>query len=113
MKRIDYLFIENNLLYIYEEMLTQDMSEYDIEGYNTWQGTMEQIFEFIDLAGEYALAYEYIIHDLRELPYKLSGKASIKLLELGLIFRYKSELEEDVVFDLRECCKDCEKTKEI
>jgi hypothetical protein len=101
MKQINYQFIENNLLYIYNEILKQDMSNFNKDEFATWKETMEQIYEFIDLAGEYELAYEYIIWQLNNLPYKISGKASIKLLELGLLFKYKTEDDKDKVFDFR------------
>ena len=116
MKNIDWQFIENNLLFIYQEMLTQgevnnsssvreltkEEIAFGITRIPTWQESMEQLFEYIDVAGEYELAYEAIIWDLENLTYHLSGKASIKLLELGLIFKYKSELEEDNIFDFRQ-----------
>lgn len=102
MKKIDWQFIENNLLFIYHEVLKQDMNKYNKIGVATWQKTMDQIYEFIDLAGEYGLAYEFLIWQIDNLPYTLSGKASIKLLELGLIFKYKTEDDKDKVFDFRE-----------
>ncbi len=105
---VDWKFTEDNLLYIFNEMKIQNMSKYNCEGCNTWKGTIDQIYEFIDLAGEYALAYEFIIFELERLPYKISGKASIKLLELAVIFKYKSEDKDDECFDFRERCKDCD-----
>ncbi|EGH45014.1 hypothetical protein ALO42_102596 [Pseudomonas syringae pv. atrofaciens] len=39
---------------------------------------------------------------LETLPFKLSGVASVKLLEVGLIFGFKTEAEEDMKFDRRE-----------
>ncbi|RMV01494.1 hypothetical protein ALP19_102237 [Pseudomonas syringae pv. tomato] len=40
---------------------------------------------------------------LERLPFKLSGRASVKLLEVGLIFGFKTEMEADMKFDRRDC----------
>ena len=98
---IDWQLIENNLLNIYDELKNQDMSKYDDNEQLSYEDGMKQIFEFIDLAGEYGLAYEYLTGYLEDYPCTLSGKAAVKLLELGLIFKYKTENEEDVMFDSR------------
>ena len=52
-------------------------------------------------AGEYGLVYENVVSKLEASPFKLSGKAAIKLLEVGLIFGFKTESESDKEFDRR------------
>jgi hypothetical protein len=62
---------------------------------------MKQIREYIEVAGEYGLAYDLIVAELEVHPFVLSGKAAISLLELGLLIGYKSDEEKDGVFDRR------------
>lgn len=67
----------------------------------SFRDQMEQIHEYIADAGEYGLAYESIIANLEQIPFTLSGVAAVKLLEVGLIMRYKTERPQDQVFDMR------------
>lgn len=62
---------------------------------------MSQIREFIEHAGEYGLAYEYIVSAIESHPFQLSAKAAVSLLELGLLLGFKSNRERDAPFDLR------------
>ena len=62
---------------------------------------MKQMHEYIEAAGEYGIAYESLIATIDKLPFVLSGKAAISLLELGLLFRYKTDRKEDSLFDAR------------
>lgn len=62
---------------------------------------MEQLRQYIEYAGEYAVAYESIVATLEEIPFVLSGPAAIKLLEVGLLMRYKTGRPEDSEFDNR------------
>ena len=57
---------------------------------------------FIEVAGEYGLAYEYLVGAIELHPFVLSGKAVISLLELGLVFGFKSDRPEDRAFDRRD-----------
>jgi hypothetical protein len=102
-KQSDHEIIESNLMLVLEEMEGQpevgrsyppDLMPYEEE--------MAQIREFIDLAGEYGLAFEYINGALERFPYRISGKAAIKLLEVGLLMGFKSEGDEDKRFDRRQ-----------
>lgn len=61
---------------------------------------MKQIREFVEV-GEYGIAYESMVAHLEALPFVLSGKAAVSLLELGLLFGFKTEREEDREFDRR------------
>jgi hypothetical protein len=60
-----------------------------------------QIREFIELAGEYSIAYECLVCLLEFREFKISGPAAIKLLEIGLLLRFKTEREEDREYDNR------------
>lgn len=66
-----------------------------------YEDKMAQIREFIDLAGEYGLAFEYINSALERYPYKVSVKAAVKLLEVGLLMGFRSESDKDSRFDRR------------
>lgn len=61
---------------------------------------MKQIREFIEF-GEYGIAYESMVADIEALPFVLSGKAAVSLLELGLLLGYKTDRDEDREFDRR------------
>jgi hypothetical protein len=62
---------------------------------------MEQIREFIEDAGEYGIAYESIVSALEEVPFVLSGKAAVNLLEVGLLLGYKTDKQSDQPYDRR------------
>jgi len=94
--------IKNNLLSILREIEKQN---YLAETYSkeelSFDDEMFQLFEYIDVADEYAVAYESIISTLENHKYILSGIAAVKLLEVGLLMKYKTEREEDKIFDNR------------
>jgi hypothetical protein len=62
---------------------------------------MKQIREFIEVAGEYGVAYESLVAAIESHPFVLSGKTAISLLELGLLLGYKTDRNEDHGFDRR------------
>lgn len=61
---------------------------------------IEQIREFVDV-GEYGIAYESIVSALESAPFNITGHAAVSLLELGLLFGYKSEKSSDSQYDRR------------
>jgi hypothetical protein len=61
---------------------------------------MKQIREYIEV-GEYGLAYESEVATLETHPFVLSGKVAVALLELALLFGFKTERKEDASFDRR------------
>jgi hypothetical protein len=83
--------IETGLLCILGELETQpEIAAHfpnDIMPYNE---LMQQLHEWITDAGEYGIAYESIVSLLEIMPFKLSGQAAVKLLEVGLLFGYKT-----------------------
>ncbi|MDR5884301.1 hypothetical protein [Caballeronia sp. LZ032] len=98
----DYELIEENLLIVLLEMEEQpEVARAYPPDAMTYEDEMAQIREFIDLAGEYGLAFEYINSSLEQYPYKVSGKAAVKLLEVGLLIGFKSENDKDSRFDRR------------
>jgi hypothetical protein len=60
-----------------------------------------QIREYIDVAGEYAIAYESLVCLLEFRPFKVSGPVAIQLLEVGLLLKFKTDRPEDSMFDSR------------
>ena len=62
---------------------------------------MEQLREWIEDAGEYGIAFESIVSALEGVPFKLSGKAAVNLLEVGLLLGYKTERPSDEPYDRR------------
>lgn len=55
---------------------------------------MAQIQEFIEV-GEEGLAYESIVGSLENVPFTLTGRSAVALLEVGLFFGFKSDRPED------------------
>lgn len=95
--------IVERLLRVYKDMVQQDESvaeDYPDDGLS-FDDEFKQIAEFLGPANEYGAAYECIIANLEAAPFKLSAEAAIALLEVGLLLRYKTDREEDSVFDSR------------
>jgi hypothetical protein len=63
---------------------------------------LEQIREFVEDAGEYGIAYECMVSVLEKVPFALSGKAAVSLLEVGLLFGYKTDRPCDKPYDRRD-----------
>ena len=70
----------------------------DLQSYSE---QMEQIREYIEDAAEYGIAYESLVCLVEEFPFRLSGRAAVKLLETGLLMQFKTERPEDGQFDRR------------
>ncbi|MGN4063109.1 hypothetical protein [Burkholderia gladioli] len=99
---VDFNLIENNLNYILGEMRAQpEVSQYYPMDGISYFDHLSQMGEFIDEAGEYGLAYECMVGALEIFPFKLTGLAAIKLLEVGLLMGFKSDQEVDRLFDRR------------
>ena len=62
---------------------------------------MAQIAEFIGPAGEFGMAYESIICSLETIPFTLSGGGTVALIEAALLMSYKTDRDEDSIFDSR------------
>jgi len=70
----------------------------DILGY---EDTLFNIREWLEDDGEYGLAYEVMVSLLERFDFKISGKSAVRLLEVGLYFGYKTDLESDHDLDWR------------
>ena len=95
--------IVDRLKQVLDEMRTQQSevdAHYPPEGLS-FPEEVAQMDEFIGPAHEFGAAYECIVANLEAAPFKLSSAAALALLEAGLLMRYKTDREEDVVFDLR------------
>jgi hypothetical protein len=98
----DSKFIEENLLIILSEMKAQPYVANALPpNMMSYSEQLKQVEEFIRSAGEYDIAYENLIALMEIAPVSLSGRASIKLLEVGLLFGFKTEREVDADFDRR------------
>lgn len=94
--------LQRRLLCVLQELEHQrNVASTYSEKFLSYADEMSQIREFIDVAGEYGLAYEYLVGAIELHPFVLSGKAAIALLELGLIFGFKTDGKEDKLFDRR------------
>lgn len=94
--------IEDNLSHILNELETQsDIGKLFPPEKLSFQKTIDRLREWIEDAGEYGIAYESIIAMLEKNPFVLSGIAAVKLLEVGLLFKFKTEDEQDKIFDSR------------
>jgi uncharacterized protein YutD len=62
---------------------------------------MEQIREYIDDAGEFGIAYEVLVANLEQVPFVISGKSAVYLLEVGLLLGYKTDDANDRIYDRR------------
>jgi hypothetical protein len=90
--------IKNNLLIILAELGNQP----EVGGkfppeLQSYSEQVEQLREYID-AKEYGIAYESIVAMLEEFEFLLSGPVVIKLLEVGLLMRFKTNRAEDAKF---------------
>lgn len=98
----NYKLIENNLTFILNELSAQpEVAVYFPSEMQSCEEQLGLIKELLLDAGEYGIAYELIISMIEEFPFRLSGKASVKLLEAGLIMGFKTEKPEDSKFDRR------------
>jgi hypothetical protein len=94
--------VKERLLYILNDLEGQPVvsATYPANALS-YDEEMQQIREFVEVAGEYGLAYESLVAAIECHPYVLSGRAAISLLELGLFLGYKTERDEDKVYERR------------
>ncbi|WGY73053.1 hypothetical protein KEC55_33955 [Burkholderia cepacia] len=98
----DNALIDGNLNFILGEMKAQpEVAQHYPPSGLTYDEHLAQIHEFIDDAGEYGLAYEYVVGALESIPFRLTGVAPVKLLEIGLLMGFKTAQEVDKRFDRR------------
>ena len=94
--------IKANLHAVFVEMAAQPEAG---AAYPAEQASFEKhmgfLREWIEDHREYGIAYESIVAALEELPFRLSGKAAVKLLEVGLLLGFKTDRSKDKSFDVR------------
>ncbi|MEN5182078.1 hypothetical protein ABE501_20180 [Comamonas testosteroni] len=91
--------VEKNLLSILKEIENQENIASHFSGdILDFDETIARLHEYIDVAGEYALAYELIIVLFEKFEFIISGINTVKLLEIGLIMGFKTTREADDVF---------------
>jgi hypothetical protein len=94
--------LESRLLRVLTELEKQEgVSSSYPSGVLAFVDEMKQIHEYIEIAGEYGIAYETLVATIEAHPFVLSSRAVISLLELGLLFGYKTDRKEDSRFDRR------------
>lgn len=92
---------DKNLEYVVEQ-LSQLRELSDIEDSNQMPiaDQIRQIGEWIS-ANETNIAYESIVCIMEKYNFVVPSLCAIKLLEVGLMFRYKTDRDEDKIFDGR------------
>ena len=95
--------IKANLLAVLIEVRDQpDIGKCFSNKLQSYVEMIEQTREYIEDAGEFGIAYESLVCTLQSFPFQLSGAAAIKLLEVGLLMKFKTNLHEDALFDSRQ-----------
>jgi hypothetical protein len=99
--RRDDMDIKTRLLLIVDNLAVQnDVGALYSDGELPHDEFILQIREFADHRG-CGIAYESLVATIEAHPYRLSNKSAIALLELGLLFRFKTDRPEDKLFDVR------------
>ena len=94
--------ISSNLLCVLDEIRTQpELAKTFPPDQLSYEESVEQMRAFIEDAGEFGIAYETMVMILADYPFRLSSPTAIRLLEVGLLMKFKTELPEDAVFDSR------------
>ena len=94
----DLELIDSNLTRLLNEMASQSsVGEAFDRSCMSFNDHMRSIREYIDV-GEAGLAYELMICLLEEYPFAVTGPAIVGLVEVALIFGYKTERAKDVRF---------------
>ncbi len=91
--------VKNNLTSVLSELRAQrDLATHFGGDQLTFDELMAQIEEYLEVANEYALAYETIVATAESFPFSLSSRAAVKLLEVGLLMGFKTDRPQDAVF---------------
>lgn len=94
----DLELVDSNLTRLLDEMASQSsVGEAFDPSFMSFDDHMRSIREYID-AGEAGLAYELIICLLEEYPFVITGPTIVGLVEVALIFGYKTERGKDARF---------------
>ena len=83
---INYELIEKNIRAILAEIKGQDAVGMSFpEDVMSFDDVMSMLDEWVEVAGEYGIAYETTVSLLERHPSVLTGSSAVRLLELGLI----------------------------
>lgn len=94
--------VEEKLRYILDDLKGRpEISDKFPNNMLNYQEYMNQLTEYIEYASEYEVAYESVVCLLERVNFSVSSNSSIKLLELGLLYKYKTGLDKDKEFDFR------------
>jgi hypothetical protein len=94
------LLIQRNLAAVLAEVSSQpEVGATFQDEMRSYAEQVEQIREWIENAGEFGIAYESLICMIERFPFRLSGASAVKLLEVGLLMKFKSGRPEDARFD--------------
>jgi hypothetical protein len=94
-----YEFVEANLSFVMREMSAQPEAA-DPKDTVAFEERMSDVREWIEDHGEYGLAYEAMVGELEAGEFRLSGRAAVKLLEVGLLFGFKTTRPQDKRFKI-------------
>lgn len=90
---------ESKLLSILAEMKSQThVAEHYGKNKLPFDRHMALLHEYIEIGGEYGVAYESIVATLEQRPFKLEGKTAVCLLEVGLLMGFKTDRECDAIY---------------
>jgi hypothetical protein len=95
-----YEFVEANLSSVIREMSAQPEAA-DPKDPASFEELMSDVRKWIEDHGEYGVAYEAMVAELERGEFRLSGRAAVKLLEVGLLFGFKTERPQDKRFNLK------------
>jgi hypothetical protein len=95
-----YIELEKRILLILQELEDQKrIEEDDSKECLSHKDSIYQIKEFVE-AGEYGIAYMSLVFYFEDYNFNISSFASVKLLELGLLMGFKTDREEDQIYNV-------------
>lgn len=96
-----YIEFEKRILLIIQELENQKRIESeDSLKYLSHRDSIYQIKEFVEV-GEYGVAYISLVLYLESYNFKISSIAAVKFLELGLLMGFKTDREEDKIYNIK------------
>jgi hypothetical protein len=94
-----YEFVEANLSCVMREMAAHPEAA-DPTDTASFEELMSDVRKWIEDHGEYGIAYEAMVVELERGAFHLSGRAAVKLLEVGLLFGFKTARPQDKRFKM-------------
>lgn len=98
-----YEYIAGILNKIFLELKQQrDIYDEFQNGILNFDAQMRNLDEYINSAGEFGVAYEIIVVLLEKYSFKISGGNAVGLLEIGLMFGFKTSRDIDAKYSAQE-----------